>query len=273
MAARQAVDGFNQNIVASFYQIRAYIDHWLDKVDHHSIHSPFFFDFYNKVFKERTVPACAPAIENIRGKLLHSPTEIDVVDLGSGRDRNPRRKLSDIVNKSTSPEPYAQLMLRICEYVGARKIIELGTSVGLTSLYLSYSPQSLVYTFEGSHSLANVALTNFEFMERPNIELIEGDIDHVLPEFLQRDTKKIGFVLIDANHLYEPTLKYFNLFMRRFNEKSVMVIDDIHGTPQMHKAWREIVGNQLVYGSIDLFRCGILFFDPALNGQHFRWSL
>jgi predicted O-methyltransferase YrrM len=267
------VEDANRNIVASFYQIRGYVSHWLDKVDQHSIHSPFFFDFYNKVFKDQSLPACAPAIENIRARLVLSPTEIDVVDLGAGRGRDPRRKLSDIVTQSASPESYAQLMLRICEYVGAKKIIELGTSVGLTSLYLSYAPQSSVYTFEGSHSLANVALTNFEFMERPNIELIEGDIDQVLPEFLQRDTKKINFALIDANHLYEPTMKYFNLLMRRFNEKSVMVIDDIHGTPQMHKAWREIVDNQLVYGSVDLFRCGILFFDPALNGQHFRWSL
>jgi hypothetical protein len=29
----------------------------------------------------------------------------------------------------------------------------------------------------------------------------------------------------------------------------------------------------LVYGSIDLYRCGILFFDPALNKQHFILSL
>lgn len=259
--------------MASFYQVRAFVNHWLDKVDQHSIHSPYFFDFYDKVIRSGSEPVCATAIENIRSKLLHNPTEIVVEDYGTGRARDPRRRLGDIVAHSTNPSSYAQLMLRICEHTGAKKIVELGTSVGLTSLYMSYAPKGYVYTFEGSHSLANVALTNFEFMERSNIELIEGEIEHALPEFLQRDTGKIGFALVDANHRYEPTMRYFDLLMRRFNEKSVMVIDDIHSTPEMDKAWREITGHQLVYGSIDLFRCGILFFDPDLNRQHFRWSL
>lgn len=177
------------------------------------------------------------------------------------------------MQRSSSPAEYAQLMLRIAGYVEAKKIVELGTSVGLTSLYLSYTPNASVFTFEGSHTLANVALTNFEFMDRSNIELIEGEISSTLPEFLQRDTVKIGFAFVDANHSYEPTWKYYNMLMRRFNEKSIMVIDDIHNTPEMERVWRDISRHELVYGSIDLFRCGIVFFDPALNRQHFVWSL
>jgi predicted O-methyltransferase YrrM len=260
-------------IVASAHQIKAFVGHWLDRVEQHSIHSPFFFDFFNKVIRVDKQPACAPDIEDIRQKLLHNPSMLEVEDHGSGRNRKSRRKLSDIVHRSASPGEYAQLMLRICQYTGAKKIIELGTSVGLTTLYLSYAPQAAVYTFEGSHALANVALTNFEFLERPNIELIEGEISTTLPEFLQRDTVKIGFAFLDANHSYEPTMKYFDILMRRFNEKSIMVIDDIHNTPEMERVWKDISGHEIVYGSIDLFRCGILFFDPALNRQRFVWSL
>jgi predicted O-methyltransferase YrrM len=259
--------------VASFYHIKSFVNHWLDKSNQHSIHSPYFFDFYNKVVNTRMLPPCGPAIEDIRTKLLQDSTEIDVEDLGSGRNRERRRILKDIVRTSASPAAYGRLLLRICEYAGATKILELGTSTGLTTLYLSHTPHSQVYTFEGSHGLANVALTNFEYLDRTNIELLEGNIDSVLPEFLQRDTVKIGFAFLDANHLYEPTMRYFNMLMRRFNEKSIMVIDDIHGTAEMARAWKEISHHQLVYGSVDLFRCGILFFDPALNRQRFQWSL
>ena len=259
--------------MATLHQARAFLSHWLNKVDQHSVHSPFFFDFYNKVIRSRIDPSCAPDIENIRAKLLLNPGEISVEDLGSGSARPGRRKLRDIVNISASPPEYAQLMLRICQYTGAKKILELGTSVGLTTLYLSYAEKARVYTFEGSHALVNVALTNFEFMDRPNIEVLEGDITETLYEFLQRDTAKIGFVYLDANHRYEPTLRYYDMLMRRFNEKSIMVIDDIHNTPEMERAWMSLHKHELVYGSIDLFRCGILFFDPALNKQHFVWSL
>jgi predicted O-methyltransferase YrrM len=198
---------------------------------------------------------------------------LDIEDHGSGRHRNRRRKLSDIVERSASPAEYSQLMLRICQYAGAKKIVELGTSTGLTSLYLSYAPKASVITFEGSHALANVALTNFEFLERSNIELIEGEISSTLPEFLQRDTIKIGFAFVDANHSYEPTKRYFDLLMRRLDEKSIMVIDDIHNTLEMERVWYEISHHEIVYGSVDLYRCGVLFFDPALNRQRFVWSL
>jgi hypothetical protein len=50
--------------------------------------------------------------------------------------------------------------------------------------------------------------------------------------------------------------------------KSALIIDDIHQSPEMEKAWKEIQQHALVYGSIDLYRCGIVFFDPSLNKQH-----
>lgn len=78
---------------------------------------------------------------------------------------------------------------------------------------------------------------------------------------------------MDANHRYEPTMSYFDLLMKRLNEKSIVVVDDIHWSEEMEKAWTELKNNQLVYGSVDLFRCGLLFFDPDLNRQHFVWSL
>ena len=43
-------------------------------------------------------------------------------------------------------------------------------------------------------------------------------------------------------------------------------------SPEMEKAWNELSRHPLVYGSVDLFRCGILFFEPALNKQHFVWA-
>lgn len=144
--------------------------------------------------------------------------------------------------------------------------------MGLNTLYLAQNKQARVFTFEGSRSLSHIALTHFELLEKKNIKLIEGNIDHTLSEFLQ-NTEKINFALMDANHRYEPTMRYFNLLSRRFNEKSILVIDDIHWSEEMEEAWKELYQHRLVYGSIDLYRCGILFFDPALNKQHFILSL
>jgi predicted O-methyltransferase YrrM len=261
--------------MSRFFQVKAFINHWLDAVEEHSLHSPFFFDFYDKIINTVSEEDFSE-IENIRANLLKNESIVNVNDLGSGstvsalQDNN--RKIGDIAATSLTPANLAQLYFRICQYTEVHNVVELGTSMGLTSLYFSELPDCKVHTFEGSHALANVALTNFEYLEKKNIRLVEGDIAHTLPRFLQDNLAKIGFALVDANHRYAPTMQYFEWLMKRFNEKSIMVIDDIHHSPEMERAWKELKKHYLVYGSVDLFRCGILFFEPGLNRQHFVWA-
>ncbi len=199
---------------------------------------------------------------------------MEVDDLGAGsRHRNKnKKKLAEIAKNSLSPVAISKLYEHIIRYNDSKYIVELGTSMGLNTLYLAKKKDARVVTFEGSKTLGNIALTHFELFEKENIRLIEGNIDHTLPEFLQ-NTEKINFALLDANHRYEPTIRYFNLLTRRFNDNSIMVLDDIHWSEEMERAWKELYQHELVYGSIDLFRCGVLFFDPALNKQHFILSL
>ena len=258
--------------MSRLFQVKAFINHWLDAVEQHSLHSPFFFDFYDKIIKTSSEEDFS-TIENIRGNLLQNQSVLQINDLGSGSViQSSQRKIADIAATSLTPAHLAQLYFRICQYTDVHNIVELGTSMGLTSLYFSELPDCKVHTFEGSHSLANVALTNFEYLDKKNIQLIEGDIASTLPRFLEDNLTKIGFALIDANHRYAPTIQYFEWLMKRFNEKSIMVIDDIHHSPEMEKAWNELKKHYLVYGSVDLFRCGILFFEPGLNRQHFVWG-
>ena len=144
--------------------------------------------------------------------------------------------------------------------------------MGITTLYLAQKNDTQVTTFEGNPSMINVALTHFEYFNTKNIALIQGNLDSELSNYLLKPIK-INFVLMDANHRYEPTLRYFNLISKRMANKGIIVIDDIHYSEEMNSAWKELRDHQLVYGSVDLFRCGILFFDPALNRQHYIWSV
>jgi len=260
--------------VPTFFQIKSYLHHWLHTVDEHSIHSPFFFDFYEKVIRPKKPLHGFEEIENVRKRLLESNLEIEMQDLGaqSRHFKTEKRLLSRIAETSTSPQPLCELMYRIINYMNATTLLELGTSTGITTLYLARQPQAQVVTFEGNPALVNIALTHFEYFDSQNIRLIPGNLDSTLPEFLQMPAK-INFVLMDANHRYEPTLRYFNLLTRRMSEKGIIVVDDIHHSAEMTHAWQELTRHELVYGSVDLFRCGILFLDPALHRQHYTWTL
>jgi predicted O-methyltransferase YrrM len=243
-------------------------------VDEHSIHSPYFFDFYEKVILNKNQISGFDEIEKLRTKLLESTLEIEMKDLGaqSIHFNSEKRLLSKVAATSISPQPLCELLFRLVNYMEATSIIELGTSAGITSLYLAQQPRSKVITFEGNKELINIALTHFEYFEIKNIKLVEGNLDNTLSDYLQ-DPAKIDFALMDANHRYEPTIRYFNLLAKRIAQKGIIVLDDIYHSEEMAKAWKELSRHELVYGSADLFRCGILFFDPALNRQHYVWKM
>lgn len=256
------------------FKIKSYLTHWLHTVDEHSIHSPFFFDFYEKVILNKNKIKGFDELEAVRKKLLESTLEIELDDLGarSTHFKNAKRSLSKVVQTSSNPQHLCALQYRLVNYIKATSILELGTSVGLTTLYLAKQKSARVTTFEGNKALINIARTHFEFFETKNIQLVEGNLNTTLADYLQNPAK-IDYALMDANHQYEPTIRYFNLLAKRMAEKGIIVLDDIYYSEEMAKAWKELRNHTLVYGSVDLFRFGILFFDPALNRQHYTWSI
>jgi predicted O-methyltransferase YrrM len=249
-----------------FFQARTYISYWLDAVDEHSLHSPFFFDFYTRVVKNKTGEEGIASIEQLRNKLLADHRPLKTRDPGS-RQSNKPRTVSSITQTSVSPLRFSGIYSRMIQHFKAHTILELGTSVGINTLYLAQQRDSSITTFEGSPELADMARLTFDFAEARNIRLIEGNLDRTLSEFLQT-IRKIDFILMDANHRYQPTVSYFESLLTRISESSIVVLDDIHYSAEMEKAWNELKTHKLVYGSADLYRCGILFFDPSLNKQH-----
>jgi predicted O-methyltransferase YrrM len=260
--------------VVNSFQLKSYLHHWLYAVGEHSIHSPFFYEFYRQVIKGKSDNNEFAEIEKTRIKLLQAHTEIEVKDLGapSKHFRSDKRTIAQIAGTSLSPVSITHFLHRAITHLGAKSIVELGTSLGVTTLYLSKNKNTTVHTFEGNPSIADIALTNFEFFNTTNIHLIQGNIDETLPRFLENPWP-IDFVLMDANHQHKPTIHYFNILTKRIAPQGVIVIDDIYNSDGMGQAWGELKSHPLVYGSIDLFRCGILFFDPALNKQHYVCSL
>lgn len=250
-----------------FFRIKSYFSWWLEAVDEHSLHSPFFFDLYTKQIKPRVDPAEYRHIEILREKLLRDERYITVRDLGSRAPAKSTRMISKIARTSLSPARYSAIYARLAQYMEAQNILELGTSFGINTLYLAEKPDAIVTTFEGAPAIADIAGLTFEFASRRNVNLIIGNIDRTLPAFLQR-VRRIDLAFLDANHRYEPTMRYFEHLLKKVHERSVLVVDDIHYSAGMEKAWKEMQTHRLVYGSADLFRSGILFFDPSLNKQH-----
>jgi predicted O-methyltransferase YrrM len=252
----------------SLFQVKSFLSYWLNAVDSHSLHSPFFFDLYTKAIKGKETADMFPVAEKLRKKLLQNPTPVLMQDLGAGaRSKKQERTINEIARASLSTREYSQLFYRLVHYCGATNIIELGTSLGINTLYLAANKSVRVTTFEGAPAIASIAKSTFAFADVSNITLVEGDIDVTLPRYLN-EIKKFDLAFIDANHRYGPTLSYVKQLIRKTHSKSIIILDDIHYTPEMETAWNEIKQDPMISGSVDLYRVGILFFDPSLNKQN-----
>ncbi len=229
----------------------------------HGTHSPFVFDFIVNLLRDKAISdARFDAIELTRSQLRKSRETISVKDLGAGSayEQNTIRSVSRIAKHAVKSPKYAQLLYRMIRYYHIESVIELGTSLGITTQYLALAePKNGVVTLEGAPEIAAFASDSFIAAGCKNIRVICGDFkDHF--SGLLNETKGRKLIFFDGNHQYDATMEYFNTALASANEGDIFVFDDIHWSLGMERAWSEIQENEAVACTIDLFFIGIVFF-------------
>jgi predicted O-methyltransferase YrrM len=217
--------------------------------------------FMNEVVNNRASFYCFEEIENVRGSLLSNDKEIEVTDFGAGSKvfKSNRRKINAIAKYSLKEEKYGQLIFRLINFVGANTILELGTSLGVTTMYMAKAnSKANVFTIEGCNKIASIAQNNFSKLSIHNIDVRTGNIDEELPKLLS-EIDRVDVALVDGNHTEEATVRYFELLLTKSIKKSVLVFDDIYWSKEMNNAWQYIKQHERVTHSIDLFDLGIVF--------------
>jgi predicted O-methyltransferase YrrM len=257
--------------------ILPFLHYILRAKDEHSLHSPFVFSLYTKAIKPNGIDKRGLSeVEALRNKLFRSTETITVTDYGAGSrvSRSPVRKLSSIAKNAEKPKKLATLLFRLVQYFKPKTVVELGTSLGLTTAYLAKAqPSASVVTFEGCPQTAKVAQQHFDELGLTNIDIALGNIDQTLPQRLATIPTNLDFVFFDANHRYEPTVRYFETCLEYAHEDSLFVFDDIHWSPEMEKAWKYIQAHASVTITIDLFYVGLVFFRTKQPKQDFVLKL
>ena len=238
----------------------------------HGIHSPFVFEFVKKVMNDDRHFYAYDSIELVRKSVLKNKKVLSITDYGAGSTvtKSNERKVKDIAGSALKPKKFAQLMFRMVDYFQPKTIVELGTSLGITTSYLaSANVASSVYTFEGAAEVAAIAKENFHSLGLKNIKVIEGNFDDTLQPVLN-ELATIDFAFVDGNHRKEPTIRYFEQLLEKSNEDSIFIFDDIHWSKGMEEAWQYIQQHPAVKLTIDLFFIGIVFFRKEQKvPQHF----
>ena len=103
-----------------------YIKYLLKAKDEHSLHSPFVFEFYTKVLKDKKHYVEYDAIEALRKQLLSDKRIVNITDFGAGAKTNKsiERTVEDIAKKSLKKPSLAQLFFRIIKHYQYKNILD-----------------------------------------------------------------------------------------------------------------------------------------------------
>ncbi len=237
----------------------------------HGIHSPFIYSLLTEVIESGNEYYAYNEIAEARTSLLQSKEILTVEDLGSGSQllNATKRTVGEIARCSGTNQKFGELLFRLLNRFRAKNIIELGTSVGIGTMYLSRADsRATIYTIEGCKQTAKVAKKNFADNNIKNVVQFIGDINTTLPSILAK-AKTVDLVFFDGNHKKKPTIAYFELCLPHIHNDTVFIFDDIHWSAGMEEAWLHIVKHPKVTASIDLFFRGIVFFRKEMKQQNF----
>ncbi len=252
----------------------SFLIHFLRAGDAHSIHSPFVFSLYQDVIQaDNRAEVVFKAIELRRKALRQNNQQIAITDFGAGSrttgSRQATRLVADIARRSLKPARYGRLLYRLVRRFAAGGIVlELGTSLGLTTAYLSTAQPAQLITFEGCPETTAIAQQQFDHLTLSHIQTVVGNIDETLASALTH-LPRVDLAFFDANHRFEPTVRYFEQVLPKVHNDSVFIFDDIHWSAAMEQAWATIQAHPVVTISIDLFGIGLIFFRREQSKQQF----
>tara|TARA_B100000674_G_scaffold484007_1_gene488843 strand:+ start:123 stop:911 length:789 start_codon:yes stop_codon:yes gene_type:complete len=238
----------------------------------HSIHSPYIYEFVTQVINKKSQNNKAEKeINKLRKELGEDKTLIEILDLGAGSNitKSKYRSIKDIAKNSSMKPKFAKLIYRIINFYNINNIVELGTSLAISTCYIAKANKNAkIFTLEGCPKTAKIAQKNLEKMNIKNTKVIIGDFKDTLIKTLE-EVKKIDLFVIDGDHKKDSTIHYFETCLRYCNNNTILIFDDIHWSNDMQKAWKHITNHPKTRVSVDLFFLGIVFIRSELSKENF----
>jgi len=257
----------------NFTYCRHFIRHYLSATRIDVLHSPFVFNLYNSCIKRQSTNHAFNDIELLRKRLKADRTVLLQKDFGAGSSlfSGKKRSVRELVYLHAKQARLQQIFYYLIKRFEYTRIVELGTSLGLTTAYLAKAAgeSGKVLTIEGSDEIVKVAQANLYSLNLPNAHVLRGTFEAALSQALS-ELGKVDLAYVDGNHQYQPTLDYYHQLLPHVHNDSVLIFDDIYWSTGMAKAWKEIKQHPDVTVTVDLFFVGFVFFRKEQAKEHFR---
>ncbi len=226
----------------------------------HGIHSPYLFEFVHGIV--------------FNGKKMACPAEVIEEHRRLKRDRSlaggEGRTVRSFVRRSSVPEKQAALLYRTARWFRPEMVVELGTGLGVSTLYLARgAPGIPLHSIEGNTQRATFAAQMISRLQLGPVSIHWGEMEEKLEAILPLMPGRF-LAFVDGNHRLGPTLQYVKSLMERAGEEALIILDDIYWSRDMQRAWKEILSWPEARVGIDLFHLGVILLRKDLNPALFK---
>ena len=216
----------------------------------YGVHSPFAFNLITGVFYEK-----APYYDYDYLRKVVSKT---------------RKKSKTHWKRYLENYRVYELLFRLANYAEANTILEIGTSIGVSSIYLSCSRKNArLVTLDEKSKTNEMALSLFKNYSS-KVDFRAGIVSDMLPQAID-ELETIDFLLFHPrSYTLDSIHQMFEMCLEKSNSQSVFVIQDIYSSHAIKNWWNELVSDERVGITFDLYDMGIIFFDKKKIKQHYR---
>ena len=186
-------------------------------------------------------------IEKERRRLQRDTSEYTPPEYGAGSRGTTPATTGDAVSKSATPM-LKGLVLRW--FAKGKSALELGTGFGLGAAYIASSAKRLD-TIDAEWRLSRD--TNLYIGTQWGMKF-----DHALREF-SRLSKRFNFVHIDGDHRGTALTRYFEELMPLMLADSVIIMDDVIWSEDMHRGYLKCCTNENVKRHLRIHDLGIIW--------------
>jgi predicted O-methyltransferase YrrM len=152
---------------------------------------------------------------------------------------------------------YYLLLMKLVRYLKPKKVLELGTSIGRSALFMMmFLPEdsSLTTVDIGSHRRTDLA--GFAFNNRLKI-VFGDDLDQSV---IDQIDDGFDFCYLDSEHNYEQIAAEWKIYAPKLKDGAIVAMDDIHLNVGMEKFWNDLpyekvdTGDKFHFSGFGLFR-------------------
>jgi len=183
--------------------------------------------------------------------------------------RKERKNSPTLWNRYLENRRICELLFRLVNYAQPYTILEIGTFAGASSVYLSCARKKARFITLDVKSPANQLATSLFKHHRSKIDYRIGEVPVLVSETLSEfDT--LDFLLLHAGDYPLSTVQnMFENCLSKSCSHSVFVIQDIYSSSAVKKWWKELLDDERLGITFDLYDIGVIFFDKKKIKQHY----